>query len=821
LKHLKSITFYLFLSLIVISAGAATYVYFNADEIKERVVRGLNAVVVSKIEVGKVSLSLFKRFPNTSLVLEHVTINDPVQQERFLCKDATVYLDFNSVDLILGNYNLNHIGLQADFVRLVKHASQWNYILWKQDSVQTSNEVSINLKSFDWKVDSLYLKVNGVYAESNTKGKLSFEEGLLSVDTELGFANVFYKQKKYTTPKSQVSVSDFNPDNNRFVRAKIDNEYLTSNILFASNGNYKLKGTCRQLKALGASLQEFDVPDLQGNIDFQFNVDQSDLKNPTQLNFDLKGVSWSEKDLSAIAGNISLPNAKALDLAGFDISGNYNGFDLSLTSTTQLGSSGKQILRLKAKSAILPLETDAISLLADEVVLNLSLPKLSQLNSKFELQQIDFVSGTLTGVHYNMAIQNQTIALEGNAEIENNSLVFTSENSFLNGKNIKVEALLPSIKPLLEKVPKLYLQLDVESEQVTLETLADKKGFSTAKGDTIKPETVFDYNIELVFDAKSLNYDRVLASDAYGSLVIRPGVVDVTSFSANTFDGKAYAKGHYNINEETLTLTGFVNNISAEKVLKTFDNFQQDYVSYTNCRGNVDVNFDLQSVAFWNNSWGYSKFNVHMHDAELKNLPFLNDIKSAVKQNKFAKFILNEDELFEKLSFINLQEAKANFVLKNETVYISDATFRSPEINLNSQGEYYASKDEVDFEFQLYIKDFFAKSVNEDNYYEPQTKGSKLKFYLRGDANDPDVGMMKRNKKSNDKNRPAFKPEKGIENTPKGSTIFVVEEGEKTPKESQKSGTKEEEKKKSGWFKKMLEKGGSLEDTSKVEFGIE
>ena len=794
--------------------------YFNADEIKERAVRGINSVIVSKVQVGKVSLSMLKRFPKTTLILEHVTINDPVQQERFLCKDATLYLDFNSLDLLFGNYNLNHIGLRADFVRLVKHPSQWNYILWKQDSTNTSTDVNINLKSFDWRVDSLYLKVDAVYAESKSSGKLTFQDDLISAETELGFANVYYQKKRYTLPQSSVSVEGFNPKSYQFIQAKLSNALLAIKANNNALDTYAVSGTCYQLRPLGKSMTLNDLPNLTGQIEFQFVTDFDSLKDPKNLEFKVKNLAWSEKKLANVTGNISLPNAKALDVAKFDLSGKFNGFDITLQSNNQTTSDGKQILRLIAKNAILPLESDLISLKASTVDVNISLPKLSELQNNFELKSIDFLSGTITDLKYSMALQNQEIEIIGRADVKQNGLVFESTNSTVNGILVAVDAVLPSVKPLLEKTPKLYLQLEVRADNLLLNPIENKQAITATMESAVDTISNFDYNIELVVDAKTLAYNKIKAIDAYTSLLIRPGIVEIKSFGAQAFDGKAYAKGDYNLKDETLTLTGFVNEMSAENVLKTFDNFNQDYVSYTNCRGSVDINFDFQSVAFWNKKWGYSKLNVHMYNAELKDLPFLSDIKTAVKQNKFAKFILNEDELFEKLSFINLQEAKANFVLEDETVIISDAIFRSPEINLNSAGEYNSRDEQVDFEFQLYIKDFFAKSANEDNYYVPETKGSKLKFYLRGDADNPDVGMLKRDKKPRS-TRPAFKQDKEIDNIPQGGTIFVVEEERETSPKKLNETPEKEEKKKSGWFKKILEKGGSLQDTSKVEFGIE
>lgn len=794
-----------------------TYVYFNSSEIKERAVIGLNEVIVSKVQVGRVSLSMFKRFPKTTLILEHVTINDPVQQERYLCKDATLFLDFNSLDLLFGNYNLDRVGLRANFVRLVKHPDQWNYILWKQDSTHNSN-VNINLKSFDWDIDSLYLKVDGWYAESKTEGKLQIEYGRVSANTELGFARIFHKKQKYTIPKSQVSIAGFNSGSQSFASATLTNELIKITANKKDSLNYAVTGQCFNLKQLGNDLNLNKTPPLLGEITFRFDADRQELSKPKNLRFQLNNVEWNEHRLKNINGAISLPDINAVDAAQFDLSGLYNGFRASLKNTGRSSENGNQILQLSSNNITLPLESDQISLSAQSAEILLSLPKLSSLNANFTIESLNFISGTVTGLQYRMMVQNQSIDVLGNAVVDHNKLTFISSNGTVNKQAISISATLPNLKPLLAKTPQLYLQVDAETDLLFLNLISELETKSTSDSTNQTTHTALDFNIELVVDAKQVRYDKIAAKDAFARLVIRPNQIEINSIVAKAFEGELYANGDYNLTDDNLSLSGFATAISSENVLKTFNNFNQEFVSYTNCKGSVDLNFDLKSVAFWKGIWGYSKFNVHMYNAELKNLPFLDDIKVAVKQNVFAKLILNEDELFEKLSFINLQEAKASVSLEDKTVKLSSAIFRSPEINLNSSGQYFAASDSIDFQLQFFIKDFFARGAKDDSYYVPERKGSTIKFYLKGEVNNPDIGIIKKGKKGN---RSTFQSSKDFDNTPKGGTIFVVEEENKAPKTNTETEGKEKGKKKSGWFKKMLEKGESLEDTSKVEFGIE
>lgn len=795
----------------------ASYVYFNGDKIKAKALKEVNKVVNTEITVGDISISVFKRFPKTSLVLTNVKIADPVQKERYLCKGATLYLDFNSIDLIFGNYTLDRIGLDADFVRLVKHPDQWNYVIWKQTKTNNSN-FKVKLKSIDWMVDSIYLKTDDVYVESQSSGKLNFVDSLFSATASIDFATLVAKGKTYTIPKSEFEIENFNGTLVQFTKASISNAFVDVTAVQEQDNWYAFKGVCKNISALGKSLSLNNLPAFIGNIAFDFSADINKLEAPKKIHVAATNVSWKAQKLDNISGDIQAPDINTLNSITFNLKGDYDGHKVMLKSSDIDLKNGKRAIDIETDAIQFSLDNDNISLGAKQIRAKLSVPKIIDFIQDFQIDKIDVIEADIEGFQYKMNTLSQNIVAEGFVTIRNNDVKFKSTKASINQTEISVEASLPSVKALVATPAQLLLQVDVRGDNVQLNTIETSANTdSTTAGSSTSTE--LDYNITIQFDFKQLSYDKVKASTTYGNVRIRPSEVTINSFSSTVFDGKLYAEGVYAMETEKLSLTGFANEISAENLLKSFDNFKQNYISYTNCKGQVDLRFEFKDVAFWNDDWGYSKIYLEMYKAELKNLPFLADIKSAVKQNKFAKFILNEDELFQKLSFINLQEAKANFTLADKKVTVSDAIFRSPEINLNSKGEYNVGTDEVDFEFQLYIKDFFAKSTTESSYYVPDRKGTKLSFYLSGKADNPDVGLLKRSK--SDKEESDFSIKSIFSKDPKPTTedkakpIFVIDDDKESPVDEK------EDKKKKGWFKKLLEKGEAIEDTNKVKFGVD
>ena len=795
----------------------ASYVYFNGDKIKAKALKEVNKVVNTEITVGDISISVFKRFPKTSLVLTNVKITDPVQKERYLCKGATLYLDFNSIDLIFGDYTLDRIGLDADFVRLVKHPEQWNYIIWKQTKTNNSN-FKIKLKSIDWDVDSIYLKNDDVYVESQSSGQLNFVDSLFSATASIDFATVAAKGKTYKIPKSEFEIENFNGTLVQFSKASISNAFVEVTAVHEQDDWYGFKGVCKNISALGKSVSLNNLPAFIGNIAFDFSADINKLDAPKKIHVAATNVSWKAQKLDNISGDIQAPDINTLNSLTFNLSGDYDGNKVTIKSSDAKLNNGKRAIDIQSGAISFALDNDNITLGANQIKAKISVPKIIDFIQDFQINKIDVIEADIEGFQYKMNTLSQNLFAEGFVTIRDNDVKFKSTKATINGSEIKVDAGLPSIKSLLASPTQLLLQLDIRGDEVQLNAIETPDKTDSVAVST-SGSTDLDFNIAIQFDFKQLTYDKIKAVDTYGSLLIRPTNVDINSFTTTVFDGKLYTTGSYSIASEKLSLTGFANEISAENLLRSFNNFNQNYVSYTNCKGKADLRFELNDVAFWNDDWGHSKIYLELYKAELKNLPFLADIKAAIKQNRFAKFILNEDELFQKLSFINLQEAKANFTLTNKKVTVSDAIFRSPEINLNSKGEYNVGADEVDFEFQLFIKDFFAKSTTESSYYLPDRKGTKLSFYLSGKADNPDVGLLKRSKTEKEESdfniKSIFTKDPETKTNKDSKPIFIID-NEKESEDPEK-----EEKKKKGWFKKLLEKGEAIGDTTKVKFGVE
>ncbi|MFA0961502.1 AsmA-like C-terminal region-containing protein [Roseivirga sp. BDSF3-8] len=122
------------LALFMIVGVAATLVWYNQDKVVAYFIREANKSLSSPVEVKKISLSLFDRFPEVSLTLEDVLIQgaDP-RTEKPLAKVDRIYGLLNLWKLIQGEMVIDQVMLKEGEVYLHRAPDGTeNYLIFKK-----------------------------------------------------------------------------------------------------------------------------------------------------------------------------------------------------------------------------------------------------------------------------------------------------------------------------------------------------------------------------------------------------------------------------------------------------------------------------------------------------------------------------------------------------------------------------------------------------------------------------------------------------------------------------------------------------------------
>ena len=134
--------------LVLLTALTAGVVYFYKDKVIQLFVTEANRHLKTKVEVGKIDLSLWEKFPQVAISLQQVKISGSLpEQAEPLAIGKQLYFTFSLRDIISGNYQLREFALENGevFVKILPDGSV-NYRVFDQDTTESSGSVKFDLE---------------------------------------------------------------------------------------------------------------------------------------------------------------------------------------------------------------------------------------------------------------------------------------------------------------------------------------------------------------------------------------------------------------------------------------------------------------------------------------------------------------------------------------------------------------------------------------------------------------------------------------------------------------------------------------------------
>src|SRR5688572_563970 len=126
---------------VLLSATVVGLVYAYQDKIIQLFVAEANRHLKTKVEVGKIELSLWDKFPQVAISLENVKISGSLPEETNpLAAGKRLYFTFSLKDILSKNYRVRECSLENGqvFVKVQPDGSV-NYLVFAEDSTQKEN----------------------------------------------------------------------------------------------------------------------------------------------------------------------------------------------------------------------------------------------------------------------------------------------------------------------------------------------------------------------------------------------------------------------------------------------------------------------------------------------------------------------------------------------------------------------------------------------------------------------------------------------------------------------------------------------------------
>lgn len=138
-----------FLFFILLFAGGSAYLYYNQDQLIDKILSEVNKSIQTPVEVGAIDINWWTDFPNISLRFQDVFIEESLERSSLpLAKLEELALSFNTLDFLKGDYSFEKIILKRGEVTIrTTRTGERNYDIIKSSGESSNQSVNFNLKN--------------------------------------------------------------------------------------------------------------------------------------------------------------------------------------------------------------------------------------------------------------------------------------------------------------------------------------------------------------------------------------------------------------------------------------------------------------------------------------------------------------------------------------------------------------------------------------------------------------------------------------------------------------------------------------------------
>ena len=724
MKTFRKILFYLLLVIGVLIVSLAISVFLFKDKIINQFVRQANERLNTPVQIGKINVSLFEKFPQLSIVFNDVYVEDSHPGQYPLLTAKSVSFQISPVEAWKGVYTIRGLQIRDSETNLkIDAKGRNNYTILKEskEGKSTSGDIGFELKNIGLNNTIVHYRDlqearDFSFASEKLAASIQSSQEVYHIETEgdlttqkLTIGNTALLTGKSFTVSSELTYNDAE----RLLTIKPSTITLKGSSFLVS-GTYGWKG--KNTVDLSAEGKDTDIQTLlsllpetistpfekyqsQGAVYFKARLtgEVSDEKSPAlTADFGFSDATLYHPDYRSRLEKASLKgsfasnavaNPRQAVLVLKDINGTLNGEVFSANFILQNFSDPEVILDFKGRldaaslQGFYPMEN--LKEVRGSVVANISLDgQLQLLKSKATAQRVS-TRGTVELDNINLLYGKNNISLQnlkGNLQFNNNDLALSNVSGKFGNSDFMLNGFFKNIITFLlfEDQP-IGIETDLQSNFVDLDEL-----FSLGFGDTSTSEEYtfsISRNINLNFncDIRSLRYKKFKARDVKGDLLVMNEVAVSRNLAFKTMGGDLSLSGIVDAkNNKAIDImtTSKLNGIHIDSVFYVFDNFNQDFIEAKHLKGKAFADVTMEMT-----------LNQHLH---LFSETLVADINASIKQGELNNFeplkkldkYLND----EGLNNIRFSDLKNDIHIENKTVYIPQMEVRTNVTELKISG---------------------------------------------------------------------------------------------------------------------------------------
>jgi len=770
MRIIKSVISGIFFSIFIIVVISLSISFIYEDEVSRLFLKEVNKRIETDFQTGEVKLSLLKKFPNASLVIDDVklTTRDDTKDTSLSVMVESLFLQFDIIDIFLKNYSINQV--HAKNCTIKYNAGQKPRV-----KIEEKDSTNFNLDVKKLKISNLIYvienKSTGFKLEGNSpqtilNGNLASRTFSLDIktDTEVEslVANDFrYLYKKNISIDTDVFVS---PAKYQIEDGFFKLEGLPIRVEGSLNReNNHLELTC-QGDNLSVSELKINVPwEVQqkmknitissGRIDLLASVEGKVKDQQPEIETDLK-IRKGKVELknlnNTVLSNVSAsmyytngifkaPRSSFIKFS--NINANYKQSDLQGNFSIKNFKSPELETNLNLKLALDEMGWIADSLsvtnldgnLSSKVYLNSSFDQLKdvetlisrkKLTADLNFEDVSFSTG-------DFYVQN----LNGFAYIDRSLYFNTIDFNLNSSSDFKFAGRVDNFYSSSDNATK-NIKGKLQSENLRLDDLinkqnSEKKAFSLPKKFTSDLDVLIEN-----FIYKKHNINKIK-----GNIKLQPDFIQFGSLSFNTLSGSGRINGKLSeVRGDNFQIDGrfHLNDVDIKKGFDVFENFGQDYIKSTNIGGNLTGEFYFSALTdsalsiFPASIENVSDFKIH--NGELKQFEPLQ---------KLSKFISVTE-----LEHVKFSELSNRITIEDKKINIPKMDIHSSALDLTISG-YHNFDGSYSYNMNLLLSEILSRKAKQDVHehgivQDDGVGNTRLFLLMKGDTAESTIKYDKK-----------------------------------------------------------------------------
>ncbi|MFH1121567.1 MAG: AsmA-like C-terminal region-containing protein [Bacteroidota bacterium] len=719
--------------LLLLLAALLTVISFAyGDKVKELVVREINSRLMVPVEVAQVDFTLFRNFPDASVVFRNVAMkpSPDLTEAPGLLHAKSVSLRIGLSGILTGNYKIRSLIIdEASATLWVGKNGLDNFHIWK-----LTPDVSGSAVKFD--VQQVILRKSAVYyrnlirktdlafglPEFQLKGKMADQRYDLQVSGDVEIKRLILGEYNYT-PKSLLGITGIIRVNEALRRCEITHTNLKfAGISAGIHGSFGYGNNDNPVN-LSINASEADVSEVLGALPASLSGPYNDYDPAGKLTLQAEiGGNWGKRSSPVIRTTFDLSDGSFTHresgsrIRNIVLSGKYTSSQVKTPEVLRLESFSGETRNGRFKGMLQ---------LADfkNPVLNLNLSAdidLSELEGILKAAEArDYHGRLVADIKYRGAYSaGAKMAVTANGLIRLSGVGFTSKTSEVRASGITGQFELKNGRIFIDELrgvigdtdlkmngfvdnligyilfegQPIHFEAQINSGNFRLEDFLD---FSVATTDTVGHQSIFaeGLSFKTSFSVSKFSYKKFTASAATGSLSLTDNVLRATGLAFNALDGSVSATGLMNDrygSHAQIVCDARLTNVDISRMFYEFNDFGQTSLQSRHLKGRGDATVQYAST-----------INKHFETDE-GSVTAVADVEiRSGELNRFEPFqemsrFLDEEEL-ENVKFSTLRN---RIEIARKTVVIPEMEIQTSALNVKGYGSH-TFGNEIDYHFSV------------------------------------------------------------------------------------------------------------------------